>query len=147
MKYIKINYWIVLLVTTLLSGCTPSAVTKEDIRPDSTTTREEVIELQKLDPMDSSGLSLIEPKNDGSTRTIVEIQGNQKGVKFTDDSWQDYPIWLNLNVVPIRTFFVLLEELTGLNFVVGDEVTGDLTLKLNNVNFLNFYLLLEKILI
>ena len=144
MKYIKINYWIVLLVTILLSGCTPSAVTKKDIRPDSTTTREEVIELQKLDPMDSSGLSLIEPKNDGSTRTIVEIQGNQKGVKFTDDSWQDYPIWLNLNVVPIRTFFVLLEELTGLNFVVGDEVTGDLTLKLNNVNWLEVFEMVQR---
>ena len=123
-----------------MTGCIPpTAVNPEDIKRTATETREEIIELQSKDPMDSEGLSLIEPKNAGAKRNVVEIQGNQKGVKFTDDSWQDYPIWLNLNVVPLRTFFSLLEELTGLNFLIGDEVTGDITLRLNNVNWIEVF--------
>jgi type IV pilus assembly protein PilQ len=139
MKYVNKNYWLILLTLIFISGCTPSALEKEDIRRTAYETREEVLALQDKDPMDPGGLSLIESKNEGLKRSIVEIQGNQKGVKFIDESWQDYPIWLNLNVVPLRTFFALLEELTGLNFIIGDEVTGDISIKLNNVNWVEVF--------
>ena len=139
MKYNNYKFLLILLTAFFIVGCVPEAVKKDDIKRTAYETREEVIELQDQDPMDPGGLSLIEPKNAGVSRSVVEIQGNQKGVKFTDDSWQDYPIWLNLNVVPLRTFFGLLEELTGLNFIIGDEVTGDITLKLNNVNWVEVF--------
>ncbi len=139
MRYVNKNYWLILLTLIFISGCLPTALTKKDIKPTAIETREEVLELQSQDPMDASGLSLIDSNNAGAERRIVEIEGNQKGVKFVDDSWQNYPIWLNLNVVPLRTFFALLEELTGLNFVIGDEVSGDITLKLNNVNWIEVF--------
>ena len=139
MKYFNKNYWISFLALIFISGCLPTAVKKDDIKTTAYETRAEILELQDKDPMDSGGLSLIDPMNDGSKREIVEIQGNQKGVKFYDDSWQDYPIWLNLNVVPLRTFFAMLEDITGLNFLIGDEVTGDISLKLNNVNWVEVF--------
>ena len=139
MKYFNKNYWISFLALIFISGCLPTAVKKDDIKATAYETRAEILELQDKDPMDTGGLSLIDPMNDGSKREIVEIQGNQKGVKFYDDSWQDYPIWLNLNVVPLRTFFAMLEDITGLNFLIGDEVTGDISLKLNNVNWVEVF--------
>ena len=140
MKYDNNKLWLIFLTFIFVTGCVPpTAVTKDEIRRTAYETRAEIQDLQEKDPMDAGGLSLIEPKNDGQKRNIVEIQGHQKGVKFTDDSWQDYPIWLNLNVIPLRTFFSLLEMLTGLNFLIGDEVEGDVTLKLNNVNWLEVF--------
>jgi len=139
MKLSNKNYWVIILTIFFLGGCIPSAVEKKDINNTAIETREEIIELQSNDPMDPSGLSLIDSDARKIERNIVEIEGNQKGVKFVDDSWQNYPVWLNLNVVPLRTFFSLLEEMTGLNFVIGDEVTGDLTLKLNNVNWIEVF--------
>ena len=140
MKLSNKNYWAIILTIFFLGGCVPpSAIEKKDIKNTAVETREEMLELQNADPMDPSGLSLIDSDSRKTERNIVEIEGNQKGVKFVDDSWQNYPVWLNLNVVPLRTFFSLLEEMTGLNFVIGDEVTGDLTLKLNNVNWIEVF--------
>ena len=60
-------------------------------------------------------------------------------MKFRDPKWKDYPISLNVNVIPIKTFFSLLEELTELNFVIGDEVTGDLSMRVKNVSWLEVF--------
>ena len=140
MKYDNSKNWLIILSVIFIAGCVPpTAVNKEDIKRTAVETRKEVLALQAQDPMDAAGLSLIEPRNDGPKRSVVEIEGHQKGVKFSDESWQDYPIWLNLNVVPLRTFFMLLEELTGLNFLIGDEVVGDINLRLNNVNWLEVF--------
>jgi type IV pilus assembly protein PilQ len=73
--------------------------------------------------------------NDQRTRSVVEIQGKQNSIKFTDNNWQDFLISVDLNVVPIRTFFNMIGELTDINFVVGDEVTSDVTLRLKDVNW------------
>jgi type IV pilus assembly protein PilQ len=90
-------------------------------------------------PTHEDGLSIVDPQNDGIKRQVTEIEGNQKGVKFIDAKWKNFPISLNVNVIPVKKFFSLLEELTDLNFVIGDEVTGDLTMRVKNVNWIEVF--------
>lgn len=121
----------------LLTGCLPpSSVTKEDVNITANESREDVIDMMVESPVVDDGLTIIDPENSGVKRQMVEIEGYQKGVKFKDSSWQDYPISLNLNMVPLRKFFELIGELTDLNFIVGEEIKGELTIELNNVSWI-----------
>lgn len=126
------------LLLTLMVGCTPPAVVKKDVQVNADKVRKDVIDLQSRDPandldlnkVDSSRVeTAIKPSN------IVEIKGKERGLKFSDASWKDFPISLDLNVVPVRTFFETLHRLTGINFVIGDEVKGDITINLKEVGW------------
>ena len=46
-----------------------------------------------------------------------------------------FPITLDLNAVPIRTFFETLHRLTSINFVIGEEIKGDVTVSLKDVGW------------
>tara|TARA_B110000908_G_scaffold29147_1_gene34351 strand:+ start:1560 stop:3107 length:1548 start_codon:yes stop_codon:yes gene_type:complete len=127
------------LLPTLLTGCLERLVKVEDVAAKPSETRADVIQMIDESPMEGEGLSIIDPQNAGVKREVVEIRGNQKGVKFRDDSWRDYPISLNVNLIPIKKFFSILEELTELNFIIGDEVTGDLSMRVRGVNWLEVF--------
>ena len=133
------NLMLLLSIPFFLSGCMESIVKKDDVVNNPSSTREDVLEMIAESPTQEEGLSIVDPKNSGIKRVITEIQGNQKGVKFIDSKWEDFPISLNVNVIPIKKFFSLLEELTDLNFVIGDEVTGDLTMRVKNVNWIEVF--------
>ena len=130
---------LVLLLPLFLVGCIESMVKKEDVVNNPASTREDVLEMIAESPTQEDGLSIVDPQNDGIKRQVTEIQGNQKGVKFVDSKWKNFPISLNVNVIPVKKFFTLLEELTDLNFVIGDEVTGDLTMRVKNVNWIEVF--------
>ena len=133
---------IVLALPLLLVGCMDSMVKKEDVINDPAATRETVLEMIAESPAQEDGLSIVNPENSGIKRQITEIEGDQKGVKFIDTKWKDFPISLNVNVIPVKKFFTLLEELTEINFVIGDEVTGDLTMRVKmliGLKFLRWY--------
>ena len=130
---------ILLIFPLFLVGCIDSMVKKEDVAHNPSSTREDVLEMIAESPTQEDGLSIVDPQNDGIKRQVTEIEGNQKGVKFTDAKWKNFPISLNVNVIPVKKFFSLLEELTDLNFVIGDEVTGDLTMRVKNVNWIEVF--------
>ena len=130
---------LILLLPLFLVGCIESMVKKEDVVNNPASTREDVLEMIAESPTQEDGLSIVDPQNDGIKRQVTEIQGNQKGVKFVDPKWKNFPISLNVNVIPVKKFFALLEELTDLNFVIGDEVTGDLTMRVKNVNWIEVF--------
>jgi len=135
-KYLPIT--ISSLLMTLLVACTPPAVVKKDVQVNADKVREDVIDLQSKDQANETDL-----KKDDVTQTetairptnIVEIKGKERGLKFTDPNWKDFQIALDLNVVPLRTFFETLHRLTKINFVVGDEVKGDITISLKDVGW------------
>ena len=130
---------LLLVLPFILSGCIESMVKKEDVVNNPQATREDVLDMIAESPTQEDGLSIVDPQNSGIKRQVTEIAGNQKGVKFRDAKWRDYPISLNVNVIPIKKFFSLLEELTELNFVIGDEVTGDLSMRVKNVSWLEVF--------
>ena len=98
---------LVLLLPLFLVGCIESMVKKEDVVNNPASTREDVLEMIAESPTQEDGLSIVDPQNDGIKRQVTEIQGNQKGVKFVDPKWKNFPISLNVNVIPVKKFFAL----------------------------------------
>ena len=142
----KLNKTPFLIILTLfLSGCLTEFVEKEDIHQPADSVKEEVMDMRD----DSS----ITPEDYGSEddnektlepREVLKIAGRERGLKFDDPLWESYPITLNLNVVPIRTFFRVMADLTGHNFIVGDEVTGDISIDLRNVDWYEVMVMVLK---
>ncbi len=127
------------ILMTLLFGCMPPAVVKKDVQVNADKVREDVIDLQNRDKPNDIDLNKVDTtKIETSIKSanIVEIKGKERGLKFTDPSWKDFPVTLDLNVVPIRTFFEILHRLTKINFVVGDEVKGDVSINLKTVGWI-----------
>lgn len=54
-----------------------------------------------------------------------------------DGTGNIFPIDLNVENVDIRTFTQMLSRITGINFLVADEVSGLVSAKLNNVSWPN----------
>ena len=136
---------ILIILTLFLSGCLTEFVQKDDIDKPADSVKDDVMEMRD----DSS----ITPEDYGSEddnektlqpREILKIAGKERGLKFEDPSWEFYPITLNLNVVPIRTFFKMLSDLTGHNIIVGDEVNGDISIELRNVDWYEVMVMVLK---
>ena len=142
----RLNKTSLLIILTLsLSGCLTEFVQKDDIDKPADSVKDDVMEMRD----DSS----ITPEDYGSEddnektlqpREILKIAGKERGLKFEDPSWEFYPITLNLNVVPIRTFFKMLSDLTGHNIIVGDEVNGDISIELRNVDWYEVMVMVLK---
>ena len=142
----RLNKLILLVISIfLLSGCLTEFVKKDDIHKPADDVKEEVMDMRD----DSS----VTPEDYGSEddnektlapREILKIAGKERGLKFKDPSWELYPITLNLNVVPIRTFFKILSDLTGHNIIVGDEINGDITIELKNVDWYEVMVMVLK---
>lgn len=132
-------YLPIIIISLILSACQPRAVVKEDVSSTSTAEREKLVELRKNEIIDSTDIARVgeekAQKND-KQRYIREIKGGEEGVKFYDTDWEDFYINLSLNVVPLRVFFQMMHRLTGLNFIVGDEIKGDLTIELKDVGWI-----------
>ena len=137
----------IFLILTLTACMPPNAISKKDVNIAVSQSRKDVLELKNKNPMDVSDLAKVDQTTLSTIeelRNIAEIKSRQKLVKFTDSSWKDFPISLDLNVIPVRTFFELLKQLTKLNFVVGDEVKGDISLKIRGVNWIEAFEMVLK---
>lgn len=129
-----------------ITACSSRAVVKKDVRPDAASARQDVIALNKQNPAVADDLSKADVNQELviSPDSLVEIKGGGEGLKFIDPSWKNFPITLNLNVVPLRVFFDSLHRLTGINFVVGDEVKGDVSINLKDVGWIDVMQLVIK---
>jgi type IV pilus assembly protein PilQ len=131
-----------LLILTLLSiaGCMPPAsVVKGDVEANAKKTRDDVVDLQSKDQVDDTDITRTKEITLDETNTLrnfVEFRGKQEGVKFKDPRWKDFPISAEFNVVPLRNYFELLNRLTNINFILGDEVKGDITLNIKDVSWI-----------
>ena len=136
----------ILIIPFLLSSCTEQFVKKADVKADLLTTKAELLAIQektKLDRVDYGSSSEVDGQ-EVIARSIIEIEGKSDSIKFKDKIWLDYPITLNMNVVPLRTFFNLIGKLTDLNIIVGEEVLGDLSINVKNVNWYEVFELVLK---
>ena len=142
----KLNkHTLLVILFLLLSGCLTEFVEKDDINKKSDDVKDEVMSMRD----DTS----ITPEDYGSEddtektlipREILKIAGKERGLKFDDLTWESYPITIDLNVVPIRTFFKVLANLTGHNIIVGDEVNGDISIQLKNVDWYEVMVMVLK---
>ena len=136
----KPTKFLLLFALLSLAGCMPPAsVVKGDVQASSKKTRDDVVNLQNQDRVDDTDITRTKEITLDETNTLrnfVEIKGKQDGVKFKDGRWKDFPISAEFNVVPLRNYFELLNRLTSINFVLGDEVKGDITLNIKDVSWI-----------
>ena len=114
------------------------AVKETEVSSSSQQERETLVELRKNDEIITTDLARVNQdtiRKINQTRNLEEIKGGESGINFYSKTWQDFPVSLNLNAVPVRLFFQMLQEQTAINFVLGDEVKGDLSIQLNNVGW------------
>lgn len=122
-----------------ITGCAPKAVVKPDVNATTKSTRDKVVELREKDKVDTSDITKLEDAQkslEENRNNIIEIKSTEPGLKFTDSNWTDFPITLNLNAVPLRVYFEMLNKLTSINFVLGEEVKSDISINLKDVNWI-----------
>ena len=135
-------------VATCLTGCNTPSVIKKEVAPNAINERQAVVKLKELNPPTIEDLR----KNDEAigevlafkSENILKLRGSDRGLKFIDANWKDFPVSINLNVVPIRVFFESLQRLSNVNFIVGDDVKGDVTINLKDVNWVEIYQMVLK---
>lgn len=78
----------------------------------------------------------IEEIDDGNMRdqtsTLISKEEARSYVTM-EDNGNVFPIDINVQNVDIRTFTQMLSKMTGINFLVSDEVTGNVTAELHDV--------------
>ena len=128
------NTFIFVLIFSLIS-C--SAVVKDDVNGNSKKFQDHVQDLKSKESIDETSLAKFDNyyEENSSLRKIIEVKSKQRGIKLSDPSWTDFPVTIDINAVPLRTFFELLSTLTKINFIIGDEVKGNVTVKVKNVNW------------
>jgi type IV pilus assembly protein PilQ len=135
-------------MSLLITACHTQPVFKKDVEANNVNARDGVIALQEKDPATVEDLRKFDNESENfrtfKPENIIKIQGNDRGLKFIDSSWPDFPITLDLNVVPIRTFFQSLQRMAKINFVVGDDVKGDVTINLKDVSWIEAYQIVMK---
>jgi type IV pilus assembly protein PilQ len=132
----KFNFILILGIFSLLLSCS-SAVVKEQVNGNSKTFQNTVEELKSKELIDDKGLAKFDNyyEENTSLRKIIEIQSTRRGFKTSDPLWVDFPITIDMNDVPLRSFFELLNKITKLNFVIGDEIKGNVTMQVKDVNW------------
>jgi type IV pilus assembly protein PilQ len=132
----KFNFILILGILSLLLSCSP-AVVKEQVTGNAKTFQNSVEELKSKESIDDKGLAKFDNyyEENKSLRKIIEIQSTRRGFKTSDPLWADFPITINMNDVPLRSFFELLNKVTKLNFVIGDEIKGNITIQVKDVNW------------
>lgn len=140
--------FITFAVMACLSGCHATPVVKKEVIPSAINERQAILKLHEANPPTIDDLR----QNDGAvvdelvfkTENIQKLRGSDRGLKFSDANWKGFPVTINLNVVPVRVFFESLQRLTGVNFIVGDDVKGDVSINLKDVNWVEIYQIVLK---
>lgn len=144
MKLNNINIYIIIF-SLILAGCLKEFVDKDELNKNADVVKEEVMDMRDDSSVTPSDYGSSEDSSETlKPREVLKIQGKERGLKFSDPAWESYPLSLNLNVVPIRTFFKVMADLTGLNIIVGDEVNGDVSIELNNVDWYEVMMMVLK---
>lgn len=130
------NTFILSLIFSLISCST--VVKKDDVTGNSKKYQDHVQDLKNKESIDETSLAKFDNyyEENSALRKIIEVKSKQRGIKLSDPSWTDFPVTIDMNAVPLRSFFELLSKLTKINFIVGDEVKGNVTVRVKNVNWI-----------
>jgi type IV pilus assembly protein PilQ len=136
-----IKYFLKISLLTLavaLSGCAGYAnrqITKITVPQQAPQVREMVEELRRSDPVPRDDLSsnLLVPSEGMRINDIFNVAGFEDPTKFNHKNWSKAKISTNLVNVKIIDFFSLLDQIVDVNFIVGDDVAGDLTFNIKDM--------------
>lgn len=90
---------------------------------------------KRMEETSKYGPKIMEIEESGvrdATSTFITKEEARNYVKLEDDG-NVFPIDINVEDVDIRTFTQMLSRITGINFLVSDEVSGNVTAQLHDV--------------
>jgi type IV pilus assembly protein PilQ len=131
--------WLTTLVL-LISGCAGMAdrqLSKEAVPQSPNQVRDIVKDLRDSNPIEKKDLSEIikAPEDKDRIRDLFTKQGTSDPTIFNHHSWKPNTVSTNLNGVSLTDFFALVGHISGVNFIVGQDVAGDVTVQLKNMNW------------
>lgn len=137
------NYFLkitVLMAVTVLAGCAGLAnrqMSKEQLPETVPQVRQIIQDLRSKDPVSKEdlGTNLLIPKEQDRINDIVTHSITDDSTIFKHSTWKVFKISTTLAKVNISDFFSLLEPIVGVNFIVGDEVKGDLTFDIKDMKW------------
>lgn len=129
---------VIINLAIILSGCAGFAnrqITKDTVPQQAPQVREMVDELRQNDPVPRAdlGSNLVAPDISVRINDIFNDEGSRDPIKFENKNWKVTKISTNLVNVKVKDFFALLDEIAGVNFIVGDDVTGDVTFNIKDM--------------
>lgn len=134
----RINTTLAILGVTLLYGCAGVAnrqLAKTDVPKESLQVRGLVEDMRVENPVDIKDLSKImtAPKDEDRVKDLFTKQGINDPTVFSHPKWKPSKVSTTLSGVQITDFFALIGQVSNLNFIVGQEVQGEVTVAIKDM--------------
>ena len=137
------NKFILVLSLVFLASCVPSTVSVSKVSELNKTDLligPEVFIADNQDQVNATALTgpvLSDKSNISSTTSRTELNKEERknyiDVSSASEADDVFPITLNFENISIKDMSVMFSEITGRNILIGDEVEGFVSAKLNNV--------------
>lgn len=136
----KTNTALAILSVIFLYGCAGVAdrqLSKSNVPKESNQVRGMVEEMRVENPVDKKDLSRImtAPKDEERVKDLFTKQGVSDPTVFSHPKWKPTKVSTSLNGVQITDFFALIGQVSNLNFIVGQEVQGEVTVSIKDMNW------------
>jgi type IV pilus assembly protein PilQ len=136
----KTNTALAILSVMFLYGCAGVAdrqLTKPNVPKESNQVRGMVEEMRVENPVDKKDLSRITtaPKDEDRVKDLFTKQGVSDPTVFSHPKWKPSKVSTSLNGVQITDFFALMGQVSNLNFIVGQEVQGEVSVSIKDMNW------------
>jgi type IV pilus assembly protein PilQ len=122
----------------VVSGCAMFAdrqVTKDTVPENPQQVRAIIKDARAKSPVDTQDRPITNGPSleKGRSKDLFTLNRAADIVSFGHSTWRGSKVSLNLSAMPVQDYFKLLHEITGIKFIVGQEVQGEITLKLSDI--------------
>jgi type IV pilus assembly protein PilQ len=132
------NFFIAIFLTTILSGCAGLAnrqLDKSSVPKSPDDVREIIAKTRQVDPIDTRGLTKNERPAPEEIRSkdLFSVKSHSDPTIFNYPTWKSDKFSADFAIVSIADFFALVGELNGINFYVGQDVSGEVSLQVKDM--------------
>jgi type IV pilus assembly protein PilQ len=118
----------------MLSACAGLAdrqLDKKTVPQKSVQVRDLINESRKQDPVDRQDLAKEQTPilDEVRSKDLFSIKSSGDPTIFNHSSWKNEKFSADISMVPIAEFFALVGEISNINFYVGQEVSGEVTIQ------------------
>lgn len=136
-QFTKVALVMVMLSLTGCAGVAKRQVNKDQVPQTAPQVRQIIEDLRSKDPVsrEDLGTNLVTPTDGDRINDIFTHSITVDPTQFRHPNWELFNISTSLVNVNIADFFTLLEQIVGVNFIVGDDVKGDLTFDIKDMRW------------
>lgn len=119
------------------AGLSDRQLSKSNVPKESNQVRSMVEDMRVENPVDKKDLSRImtAPKDEDRVKDLFTKQGVTDPTVFAHPKWKPSRVSTTLSGVQLTDFFALIGQVSNLNFIVGQEVQGEVTISIKDMNW------------